>query len=95
MKMNIPRHEVAPMQVLSPLSMPMPPHYAYGAYGAMAQSGPSPMLSLADHVLQHLRLFAGVWLAVLVLGLLYAPTRWCRSTTVPHAIWRPISRSIR
>jgi tyrosine-protein kinase Etk/Wzc len=69
MKMNIPRHEVAPMQVLSPLSMlPPPPQYAYAQ---MAPSGPSPMLSLADHLLQHLRLFAGVWLAVLVLGLLY------------------------
>ena len=44
------------MQVLSPLSMlPPPPHYAYGQ---MAPSGPSPMLSLADHLLQHLRLFA-------------------------------------
>lgn len=57
------------MQVLPPWSMPSPPPYAQGM--AMAPPTPSPMLSLADHVLQHLSLFVGVWLAVLVLGLLY------------------------
>ena len=56
------------MQVLPALSMLPPPLYAPGM---MAPSSPSPMLSLADHVLQHLRLFAAAWLAVLVLGLLY------------------------
>jgi tyrosine-protein kinase Etk/Wzc len=70
MKMNIPRHEIAPLQVLPPLPMmPAPPVYSMPP--VMAPSGPSPMLSLADHVLQHLKLFSVVWLVVLVLGLLY------------------------
>ena len=70
MKMNTPRHEIAPLQVLPPLPMmPAPPVYTMPPM--MAPSGPSPMLSLADHVLQHLKLFSVVWLAVLVIGLLY------------------------
>jgi len=70
MKMNIPRHEVAPLQALQPLSM-LPPPPLYPMQGVMVPSAPSPMLSLADHVLQHLRLFIVVVLAVVVLGLLY------------------------
>ena len=58
------------MQVLPPMAM-MPPPPMYSMPGQWAPSGPSPMLSLADHVLQHLRLFFLVWLAVMVLGLLY------------------------
>jgi tyrosine-protein kinase Etk/Wzc len=70
MKMNLPRHEVVPLQVLPPVPMlPGPPPYAM--YRGIAPPEPSPMLSLADHVLEHLSLFVGVWLAVLVLGLLY------------------------
>lgn len=57
------------MQVLPPMAMMPAPMYPMP--GFTPPSGPSPMLSLADHVLQHLRLFALVWLAVLVLGLLY------------------------
>jgi tyrosine-protein kinase Etk/Wzc len=78
MKMNVSRHEVAPLQVLPPVTMvPGPPMYpmyggGYGGYGGTTTApGPSPMLSLADHVLQHGRLFFGIFLTVLVLGLLY------------------------
>jgi tyrosine-protein kinase Etk/Wzc len=70
MKMNTPGHEIAPLQVPPALSM-RPAPALVPIPGVTAPSESSPMLSLADHVLQHLRLFAGVWLAVLVLGLLH------------------------
>jgi tyrosine-protein kinase Etk/Wzc len=38
---------------------------------APPQGGPSALFSLADHLLQHLRLFGAVWLAAMVLGLVY------------------------
>jgi tyrosine-protein kinase Etk/Wzc len=68
--MNTPRHDIAPLPMLSPVPMVptihmMPP---MGAAPPVTQPG---FLSLADHLLQHMRLFGAVWLGVLVAGLLY------------------------
>jgi tyrosine-protein kinase Etk/Wzc len=68
--MNTPRHDIAPLSVLSPVPMVptinmMPPMHA-----APPVSQPG-FLSLADHLLQHMRLFGAVFLGVLVVGLLY------------------------
>jgi tyrosine-protein kinase Etk/Wzc len=67
--MNTPRHDIAPLPVLSPV--PMVP-----TINMVPPMAPPPVsqpgfLSLADHLLQHMRLFGAVWLGVLVAGLLY------------------------
>lgn len=68
--MNTPRHDIAPLPVLSPVPMVptiqmIPP---MGASPSVSQPG---FLSFADNLLQHVRLFGTVWLGVLVLGLAY------------------------
>jgi tyrosine-protein kinase Etk/Wzc len=52
-----------------PLTPPVA--YAKPLPDSYAPSGISPLLSLLDHLLQHLRLFVGVWLLVLAAALLY------------------------
>jgi tyrosine-protein kinase Etk/Wzc len=52
-----------------PLTPPMA--YAKPLPDSYAPSGLSPLLSLLDHLLQHLRLFTGVWLLVMAVALLY------------------------
>ncbi|MCW5659638.1 MAG: polysaccharide biosynthesis tyrosine autokinase [Burkholderiaceae bacterium] len=68
--MNTPRHEIAPLPVLSPVPM-VPTINMIPPMGAAPAASPPGFLSLADHLLQHVRLFGAIWLAVLVLGLLY------------------------
>jgi tyrosine-protein kinase Etk/Wzc len=48
-----------------------PVAYAKPLPDSYAPSGISPLLSLLDHLLQHLRLFIGVWLLVLAAALMY------------------------
>jgi tyrosine-protein kinase Etk/Wzc len=52
-----------------PLTPPVA--YAKPLPDSYAPSGLSPLLSVFDHLLQHLRLFAGVWLLALTAALLY------------------------
>jgi tyrosine-protein kinase Etk/Wzc len=68
--MNTPRHEIAPLPMLSPVPM-VPTINMYPPMGAAPPAGQPGFLSLADHLLQHMRLFGAVWLGVLVLGLIY------------------------
>jgi tyrosine-protein kinase Etk/Wzc len=48
-----------------------PVAYAKALPDSYAASGSSPLVSLLDHLLQHLRLFAGVWLLVLAAAVVY------------------------
>ena len=68
--MNTPRHDIAPLSVLSPVPM-VPTINMYPPIGAAPPVSQPGFLSLADHLLQHMRLFGAVWLGVLVVGLLY------------------------
>jgi tyrosine-protein kinase Etk/Wzc len=68
--MNTPRHDIAPLPVLSPVPM-VPTINMYPPMGAAPATTQPGFLSLADHLLQHARLFGAVWLGVLVIGLLY------------------------
>jgi len=68
--MNTPRHDIAPLSVLSPVPM-VPTINMYPPMGAAPPVSQPGFLSLADHLLQHMRLFGAVWLGVLVVGLVY------------------------
>ncbi len=68
--MNTPRHDIAPLPVLSPVPM-VPTIHMVPPIGTAPPVSQPGFLSLADHLLQHMRLFGAVWLAVLVAGLLY------------------------
>ncbi|HET9208405.1 MAG TPA: Wzz/FepE/Etk N-terminal domain-containing protein, partial [Burkholderiaceae bacterium] len=68
--MNTPRHEITPLPMMSPVPM-VPTISMYPPMGAAPPVSQPGFLSLADHLLQHMRLFGLVWLGVLVLGLLY------------------------
>jgi tyrosine-protein kinase Etk/Wzc len=68
--MNTPRHDIAPLPVLSPVPM-VPTFNMYPPMGSAPPTSQPGFLSLADHLLQHVRLFGAVWLGVLVVGLAY------------------------
>jgi tyrosine-protein kinase Etk/Wzc len=68
--MNTPRHEIAPLPVLSPVPM-VPTIQMYPPMGAAPSASQPGFLSFADNLLQHVRLFGTVWLGVLLLGLAY------------------------
>ncbi|HEX6722762.1 MAG TPA: GNVR domain-containing protein, partial [Burkholderiaceae bacterium] len=68
--MNTPRHEIAPLPVLSPVPM-VPTIHMVPPMGAAPPVNQPGFLSLADHLLQHMRLFGAVWFGVLLAGLLY------------------------
>ena len=70
MKIEPPSRDLAPLPVAYPLAMPAP-IYSSGPPPLPGPPQPSALLTLADHLLQHAGLFAGVFLAVLVLGLAY------------------------
>ena len=102
MKMNIPRHEVAPLQVLSPLSMlPPPPRTRVrhdGASRAPRRCCRWPTTCCSTCACSPAcgwRCWCWGCCTCCWRSRCIAPTRWCRSTTAPRAIWRPISRSIR
>jgi tyrosine-protein kinase Etk/Wzc len=66
MKMIPSRNEVVPVMPPVPMVLPMPMPQVAATPGT-----PSALLSWADHLLQHARLFSMVWLGAVVLGLAY------------------------
>jgi tyrosine-protein kinase Etk/Wzc len=68
MKMNLSRNEVVPVMPQVPM---LPAITMMPSQVSAPPAGPSGLLTLTDHLLQHLRLFGGVWLAAMVLGLAY------------------------
>jgi tyrosine-protein kinase Etk/Wzc len=69
--MSLPSTQPPPDFALTVPPLTPPVAYAKALPDSYAPSGSSPLLSLLDHLLQHVRLFAGVWLLVLAAALVY------------------------
>jgi tyrosine-protein kinase Etk/Wzc len=82
MKPEPSRHELAPLQVLAPLPAGPQP---YGWNPAPPPEDAPGLLTLADHLLQHVRLFVGIVALALILGVIYlviTPPLWQADTLV-------------